>query len=336
MAFRCDHSFDANRCPRARRPPGRGKSGNRGNTGGKGGGADPRPAQQPRPPLPPPPQMQLPSTWTQPMTLLQPTPPAWQMPPQHPPPAWQMPPPPRQQTQPPRSNPPPQWGDGYGHGDDLGTHANAGYETHGPPLNAELSPQIVLCCLTSLTSEATALDPADQYRVVRGGDAPLSNPVRTEAILESGEADNHKDGRAAAAAYYEALWQIIERGGSIEGSIVESAYKKGFIRPEDWGDERRAPSKMLEAVDAIAKKVADGRTIALGCTCPMDGGACHRNVLRRVILRAAERKRREIDSRQYERTRQRRSRSRSPPRYGEQRFGERRPRTPPRFGGQRG
>lgn len=329
MAFRCDHPFDASRCPRARR------RGNRGNTGDKGGGADTRPAQQPRPPLPPPPQMQLPPMWTQPMPPLQPPTSTWQMPPQHPPPSWQMLPPPRQQTQPPRSNPTPQWGDGYGHGDDLGAYANAGYETYGPPLNAELSPQIILCSLTALTSEATALDRGDQYRIVRGCDVSLSNPVRVEAIIESGEADNYKDGRAVAAAYYEALWQIIERGGSIEGSIVERAYTKGLIRPEDWGDERRAPNKMREAVDGIAKKVADGRTIALGCTCPMDGGACHRNVLRRVILRAAERKRREINSRQYERTRQRRSRSRSPPRYGEQRFGERRSRSPPRFGGQR-
>ena len=52
---------------------------------------------------------------------------------------------------------------------------------------------------------------------------------------------------------------------------------------------------MLDAIDGIAKKVVDGRTIALGCSCPLDGGACHRNILRRAILQAAERKRREID-----------------------------------------
>ena len=42
----------------------------------------------------------------------------------------------------------------------------------------------------------------------------------------------------------------------------------------------------------------------------MDGGACHRNVLRRAVLRVAVRMRREIISRRYECVQQPRSRSR--------------------------
>mmetsp|Transcript_47571 Transcript_47571/g.154407 ORF Transcript_47571/g.154407 Transcript_47571/m.154407 type:complete len:92 (+) Transcript_47571:375-650(+) len=85
---------------------------------------------------------------------------------------------------------------------------------------------------------------------------------------------------------------------------------------------------MLDTINGIAKKVVNGRTVALGCSCPMDGGACHRNVLRRAVLRAAVRMRREINSRRYERVQQPRSRSRSPPP-----FGGHRSRSPPRFGG---
>ena len=88
---------------------------------------------------------------------------------------------------------------------------------------------------------------------------------------------------------------------------------------------------MLDAIDGIAKKVVDGRTIALGCSCPLDGGACHRNILRRAILQAAERKQREIDLRLYDRLRGRRhrSRSRSPPLP----FGGGRSHSSQRFGG---
>ena len=75
-------------------------------------------------------------------------------------------------------------------------------------------------------------------------------------------------------------------------------------------------------------KVVYGRTVALGCTCPMDGGACHRNIVRRAVLRAAVRKKQEMDSRRRDRDQQFRPRSRSPPSSGGHRSYE-----PPRFGG---
>ena len=354
MAFRSDHPFDANRCPRARRPPGRGKSGNRGNTGDKGGGADPRPAQQPRPPqtlppppqmqmqLPPPPQMQLPSMWMQPMPSLQPQQP-WQMPQSHTPPSWQMPPPPRQQTQPPRPDPPPQWGDGYGHGDDLGiptrpnppqqwgdgygddlaAFAGAGYTAFGPPLDTELSSRVLVCCVDEeLTREVAELDKSDQILCTRGGPwTAVSNPVRVEEVMRKGEARDVKEARAVSCAFFEAHLQNVERGGQIEGSLIERAFDKGLIRSHDWSDGQRAPERTREAINHIAMKVVDGRTVALGCTCPMDGGACHRNIIRRAVLRAAMRKKQELDSRRRDRDRRQRSRSRSPP--------------PPPFGGHR-
>ena len=115
-----------------------------------------------------------------------------------------------------------------------------------------------------------------------------------------------------SCAYFAALVQTAQQGEPIEGSLFERAYTKGLVAEADWRRLKAAPGQMLDAIDGIAKKVVDGRTIALGCSCPLDGGACHRNILRRAILQAAERKQREIDSRLYDRLRGRRHRSLMP------------------------
>ena len=76
-----------------------------------------------------------------------------------------------------------------------------------------------------------------------------------------------------SCAYFAALGQTVQQGEPIEGSLFERAYTKGLVAEADWRRLKAAPGQMLDAIDGIAKKVADGRTIALGCSCPMDGGA---------------------------------------------------------------
>ena len=178
------------------------------------------------------------------------------------------------------------------------------------------------------TREAAELDQSDQIICTRDGWTEVSNPVRVREVVRSGEARDDMEGRAVSCEYLEAHIQNVERGGQIAGSLLERAFDKGLILHHDWHNGRRAPERTLEAINYIATKVVDGRTVALGCTCPMDGGACHRNVIRRAVLRAAMRKMQELDSRRRDRDKRSRSRSRSPPP-----FGGRRSYAPPRFGG---
>ena len=322
--FRGDHDFKSERCLRPLRPSHvRGKGGKGGGSGGAGGKGGRAEAQQRQPSQTP---------W-------------WATGPQ---------PPPSSELQPQATPQAPQWGQSRppqrsgGRGDDLGAYAGAGFEGYGPSPNSELASRILLCCKYEPTREVSGLDDSDKYDCTREGYVAISNPFRVSDIVESGEARDHAEGRGMASAYFAALVQNVQQGTPFEGSLFERAYTKGFVADADWRRLNDDPERMLDAIDGIAKKVARGRTIALGCSCPMDGGACHRIVLRRAILQAAERKRREIDSRLYERSqgRHRRSRSRSPPLFGEQRshspqrsggrFGVQRTRSPQRRGGRLG
>lgn len=296
------------------------------------GQALPQQQQMPllQPPPPPPRGMQLPQQWEQhPWGQPQTMPPMPSMTMQPPPAAWTpLPPQPPPQAHPQWGNPPPQETRGHG---DLRAFAGAGFTGFGPPLDPDLSSRVLVCDANAPTREVAELDKSDQILCTRDashGWVEVSNPVRVREVVRSGEARDNMEGRAVSCEYLEAHIQHIERGGQTEGSPLEQAFEKGLIPHHDWHDERRAPERTLEAINYIATKVVDGRTVALGCTCPMDGGACHRNVIRRAVLRAAMRKMQELDSRRRDRDQRSRSRSRSPPQ-----FGGRRSFAPPRFGG---
>ena len=91
----------------------------------------------------------------------------------------------------------------------------------GPPLDPELSSRVLVCCVNELTREAAELDNSDQILCTRSGWVAVSNPVRVEEVVRSGEARDDKEGRAVSCAYFEAHVQNVERGGPIEGSLIE-------------------------------------------------------------------------------------------------------------------